>query len=162
MKHSVMRSVALASAFLVTFAYGLTQGTYGGKHWSMKINADGSTGTVEGDCSSGTVSGITEGAYVAGTGKAVNFSMVLGLQFKSGTANAGATKVVNVTDALLAADNLTLTGTLNSGSHSETFKVVHLVPADLFKCISAASALQVQHVTLAVVALTLAWQQYSF
>merc|ERR1712100_641849 len=81
---------------------------------------------------------------------------------KSGTANAGATKVVNVTDGLLATDNITLTGALNSGTHSESFKVVHLVPADLFKCISSASTVQVQHVTLGVVALALAWQQYMF
>merc|ERR1712159_648026 len=144
----MLRPVALSMALLVFQAYGLTQGTYGGKHWSLTMNPDGVTGTVEGDCSAGTVSGVSEGSYVAGTGKAVNFSMTLGLQFKSGTANAGVTKVVNVTDGLLATDNITLTGTLKSGTHSETFKVVHLVPADLFKCISSASTVQVQHVTL--------------
>jgi len=154
--------VLLLAIFSVANVNSLTQGIYGGKHWKLTMNADGASGTVEGDCATGTVGGVTEGSYVEGTGKAVNFSLVLALQFKAGTASAGTTKVVNVTDGLLATDNITLTGTLQSGTHTERMKVVHLVPADLFKCISDASTVTVPHATLGVVALALAWQQYHF
>ena len=152
-----VRPFVFAIVSLVGSCSALTQGLYGGKHWALTVAANGVSGTVEGDCATGTLSGITQGSFSSGVGTAVNFSMVLALQFQAGTAAAGTSKVVNVTDGLLGTDNITLTGTLNSGTHSETFKVVHLVPPDLFKCISSAATVKIQHMTLSLAALALAW-----
>ena len=145
---------ALLWAGLLYLAAGISQGKYGGQHWELTVNADGTSGQIEGDCSMGTIGNVTRGAYSSGVGTAVNFSVRLQLQFSTDTSY----KTVNVTDGLLGTDNTTLTGTFRTGTYSERFKVQHLMAADIFKCISGVSRTGVGLVTAVLVAATLHWQ----
>jgi len=155
----MLRSVLFLVLSFVCSTFALTQGLYGGKHWSITMNNDEVSGTVEGDCSSGTLSSLVKDTYASGVGTYVNFSMSVTLQFKAGTANAGVTKAITVSDGLLGTDNATLTGTMVSGTYSEQFKVVHLAPADMFKCVSSAGTVKVQYATMFLALFALAWLQ---
>merc|ERR1711990_1422448 len=122
-------------------AEGLFVGSWGGSHWQLRVT-DGGNGTIEGDCSIGTFSVLNEMPYTQGTGTYVNLSISLALQFDKTTPTKYTT--VTVSDGLVATDNVTLTGTMISGTYSEKFKGVKLATADLFKCVSSGMSVQVR------------------
>merc|ERR1711988_450816 len=159
MRHNYTKVFVVCTCVIVSLcscadAY-LYPGSWGGKHWQLTVAADGVSGTVEGDCSSGTISNVVNSSFISGVGTYYNFSMQLGLQFSTPATAAS----VNVSDGILASDNVTLTGTMVTGSYSEQFKVVRLGDADLFKCINGGITLQAGWMPLVMALLTLIWLQ---
>merc|ERR1711907_639979 len=143
-------------ALSASLGLALKQGIYGGQHWQLTMNDDQLTGTLEGDCSKGTVGSMAHSEYKANVGTYVNFTVSLTLQFNN------AKKTMQVTNAQLDKMNATLTGKFvtgtGAGSYSENFRVVHLAPADLFKCINSGNSIKASWFTILLALATVVLQ----